>query len=51
MKHLKDDVATVTRGFECGLSFEGFHEMKEGDSIECHDTREEPSTLTPLQTE
>ena len=35
LKRFKDDVKEVQQGFECGLSFEKFNDIKEGDTIEC----------------
>jgi len=34
LKRFKDDVAEVKSGFECGMSFERFHDLKVGDVIE-----------------
>lgn len=34
LRHLKDDVREVTEGFECGLTFEGWTDFKEGDIVE-----------------
>ncbi len=34
LKHLKDDVREVTLGMECGITFEGWQDFKEGDTIE-----------------
>ena len=36
LKHFKDDVREVQRGFECGLSLEGFSDFREGDVIEAY---------------
>ncbi len=36
LKRFKDDVREVQQGFECGLSFEKFNDIKEGDVIECY---------------
>jgi translation initiation factor IF-2 len=36
LKHLKDDVREVTAGHECGMSFETYQDMREGDVIECY---------------
>jgi translation initiation factor IF-2 len=36
LKHLKDDVREVTAGHECGMSFESYQDMREGDVIECY---------------
>ncbi|MBI1756457.1 MAG: translation initiation factor IF-2 [Fimbriimonas ginsengisoli] len=34
LRHLKDDVREVTEGMECGVTFDGWDEFKEGDKIE-----------------
>ena len=34
LKRFKDDVKEVQQGFECGLSFERFNDIKEGDVVE-----------------
>jgi translation initiation factor IF-2 len=34
LRRFKDDVAEVRSGFECGISFERFHDLKVGDVIE-----------------
>lgn len=34
LKHLKDDVKEAREGFECGISLEGFKNVKAGDLIE-----------------
>jgi translation initiation factor IF-2 len=34
LKHLKDDVREVTLGMECGLTFDGWTDFKEGDVVE-----------------
>ncbi|MEZ5785377.1 MAG: translation initiation factor IF-2 [Xanthobacteraceae bacterium] len=36
LKHVKDDVREVTAGHECGMSFENYQDMREGDVIECY---------------
>ncbi|MGD9679926.1 MAG: translation initiation factor IF-2 [Candidatus Obscuribacterales bacterium] len=33
LKRFKDDVREVAQGFECGMSFERFHEIEEGDKV------------------
>ena len=38
LKRFKDDVREVARGYECGLSFAGFNNLKEGDVVECYET-------------
>jgi translation initiation factor IF-2 len=35
LKRFKDDVREVARGYECGLSFANFHDLQEGDVVEC----------------
>lgn len=34
LKRFKDDVKEVAQGFECGLSFERYDDIKEGDVVE-----------------
>ncbi len=34
LKHEREDVREVRQGFECGISFKGFNDFKEGDIIE-----------------
>ena len=36
LKRFKDDVKEVKSGFECGLVFEKFNDVKEGDQIEAY---------------
>ncbi|MFN4245313.1 MAG: translation initiation factor IF-2 [Brevinematia bacterium] len=36
LKHLKDDVSEIKEGFECGISFKNFNDIKEGDIVECY---------------
>ncbi len=40
LRRFKDDVATVNAGFECGIAFENFRDIKEGDTIESYVVRE-----------
>lgn len=35
LKRFKDDVKEVKSGFECGMSFENYNDLKVGDMIEC----------------
>ena len=35
LKRFKDDVGEVISGQECGLGFQNFQDLKEGDQIEC----------------
>ena len=34
LRRFKDDVSEVAQGYECGLSIEGYGDLKEGDIIE-----------------
>ena len=40
LKRFKDDAREVLEGFECGISLEGFNELKEKDIIECYEVEE-----------
>ncbi|XAO72420.1 MAG: translation initiation factor IF-2 [Acetobacteraceae bacterium] len=37
LKRFKDDVKEVARNYECGLSFAGFNDLREGDVVECYE--------------
>ncbi len=37
LKRFKDDVREVAAGYECGLSIEGYQDVKQGDVIEVYD--------------
>ena len=36
LKRFKDDVKEVKAGYECGLVFEGFNDIKEEDLVEAY---------------
>ncbi len=36
LKHFKDDVREVQKGFECGLNLEGYSDFREGDVVEAY---------------
>lgn len=40
LKHLKNDVMSVKKGFECGIMIEGFNDVKEKDIIETYFMKE-----------
>src|ERR671937_2498466 len=40
LKRFKDDVREVSDGFECGILLDGFNDVKEGDVLECYETRQ-----------
>ncbi len=35
LKRFKDEVPEVSSGMECGMAFEKYHDLQEGDRIEC----------------
>lgn len=35
LKRFKDDAKEVQSGYECGMAFEKFNDIKEGDNVEC----------------
>ncbi|HQP19359.1 MAG TPA: EF-Tu/IF-2/RF-3 family GTPase, partial [Phenylobacterium sp.] len=45
LKRFKDDVAEVGSGLECGMFFQGFQDIKEGDTIECFNLEEVKRSL------
>jgi translation initiation factor IF-2 len=40
LRHLKDDVKEVPEGMECGISVEGYTDLKEKDVLECFEVEE-----------
>jgi translation initiation factor IF-2 len=36
LKRFKDDAREVVAGQECGMAFEGYQDMRQGDTIECY---------------
>ena len=40
LKRFKDDVKEVNAGYECGISIEGYNDIREGDVIEAFEMRE-----------
>ena len=45
LKRFKDEVNEVPAGQECGMHFQGFHDIKAGDYIECFTVEEIKRTL------
>ena len=45
LKRFKDDAREVVTGYECGLSIDGFQDIKEGDILEAYDIVEEAAVL------
>jgi translation initiation factor IF-2 len=45
LKRFKDEVNEVPNGQECGMAFQGFQDIKVGDTIECFNLEEVKRTL------
>ncbi|MDR1132656.1 MAG: translation initiation factor IF-2 [Synergistaceae bacterium] len=45
LKHFKDDVREISAGNECGFSFSGFQDFREGDIVEAYEMLSEKQTL------
>ena len=45
LKRFKDEVNEVVSGQECGMAFQGFQDIKEGDFIECFNLEEVKRSL------
>lgn len=45
LKRFKDEVADVSAGQECGMAFEKYEDIREGDRIECFEVEEIARTL------
>jgi translation initiation factor IF-2 len=45
LKRFKDDAREVKEGFDCGITFEGFAAVVEGDLLEVSETEEVRQTL------
>jgi translation initiation factor IF-2 len=45
LRRFKDDVKEVASGYECGISFQGFNDVKHGDVIEVYEIQERAATL------
>ena len=46
LRRFKDDVREVQQGYECGMSIEGYNDLKEGDVIEAFEIEEIAATLS-----
>ncbi len=40
LKRFKDDAKEVKEGYDCGMAFENYHDLKVGDVIECFEIEE-----------
>ena len=45
LQRFKDEVAEVKEGTECGMAFENYDDIKEGDIIECYEVIEEARVI------
>src|SRR5262249_51356006 len=45
LKRFKDDAREVSAGQECGMAFEGYQDMRQGDTIECYRVEKVQRTL------
>jgi translation initiation factor IF-2 len=45
LKRFKDDVKEVKSGFECGIAFENYEDIKEKDTLECYEIVEQKRSL------
>ncbi len=45
LKRFKDDAKEVQSGYECGIAFENYEDIKEGDKVEVFELIEEKRTL------
>ena len=51
LKRFKDEVRDVREGFECGMAFENYDDIRQGDLIECFELTEVARTLDQVQKE
>jgi len=45
LRRFKDEVREVQQGYECGMSFENYSDIRVGDRIECYEIEEVARTL------
>lgn len=45
LRRFKDEVKEVKEGYECGMAFESYNDLKEGDVIECSEIKEVARSL------
>ncbi|MDR3332069.1 MAG: translation initiation factor IF-2 [Synergistaceae bacterium] len=45
LRHFKEDVREIASGNECGLSFSGFQDFRDGDVVEAYEILSEKKTL------
>jgi len=49
LKRFKDEVRDVREGYECGMAFENYDDIRVGDRIECFELREIARTLESVR--
>jgi len=47
LKRFKDDAREVVAGYECGMSLEGYQDVKTGDVIEAYEVEQVARRLAP----
>ena len=45
LRRYKDEVREVKEGYECGMAFENYQDIQEGDRIECYEIEEVARTI------
>jgi translation initiation factor IF-2 len=45
LRHFKEDVREISAGNECGFSFSGFQDFREGDIVEAYEILSEKKIL------
>jgi len=45
LRHVKDEVKEIKSGMECGMAFDNWQDLAEGDTIECFEVEEIARTL------
>lgn len=51
LKRFKEEVREVRESYECGMAFENYDDIREGDQIECFELKEVARTLEQVQQE
>jgi translation initiation factor IF-2 len=51
LKRFKDEVREVREGYECGMAFENYDDIRVGDRIECFELKEVARTLESVRQE
>ena len=48
LKRFKDDTREVSQGYECGLTIDGYNDIKVGDIVECFEVEEFAPTFDSM---